>query len=51
METASRDELDFETDLGMVPTECTEVLWGKFKNKTEGGEKGTRGAHLGSFYS
>jgi hypothetical protein len=48
METASRDELYFGTDLGMVRTE---VLWRKFKNKSEGGEKGTRGASHGSSYN
>jgi hypothetical protein len=51
METTSRDELYFGTDLGMVRTGCTKVLWRKFKNKSEGGEKGTRGASLGSFYN
>jgi hypothetical protein len=51
METASRDELSFGTDLGMIRTGCTEVLWRKFKNKSEGGEQGARGASPSSSYN
>jgi hypothetical protein len=48
---ASRDELDFEADLGMVRMVCTELLWKKFKNKSEGGEQGVPFTSHGSCYS
>jgi hypothetical protein len=35
MATPSCIELDLETDLGMVCTGCTELLWKKFKNVKE----------------
>jgi hypothetical protein len=51
MATPSCDELDLGTDLSMVCTGCTKLLWRKFKNKSEGGQQGPRGAFLGSSYS
>jgi hypothetical protein len=51
MATPSCDELDLGTDLDMVCTGCTKLLWRKFKNRSEGGNLGTHVALLGSSYN